>query len=63
MQILHQRRDRLIVGAGAELHRLEAMLVHGVIVPVLHAAAERTAEAGRQDFDAGFHQPPGSSSC
>jgi methanogenic corrinoid protein MtbC1 len=54
VDVLDQRRDGVIVGLRPELHGLEHVDVNGVIVPVLRAAAQGAAVAGRQHIDAGW---------
>ena len=58
VDVLDQRGDGVVVGRHAEAQRVELVLVHRVIVPVVHATAERAAQAAGDDLDACLDEPP-----
>ena len=54
-----ERGHRLVEVRRAELQRVEDVVVDRVVVPVLHPAAQRPGQFGRDDLHAGLDQPPG----
>ena len=58
VDVFDQRRDRLVISFRSEPHCIKHMMVHGVVVPVVDATTECTAETGRQYFNTGFDQAP-----
>ena len=52
VDVLDERRDRLVKRPHAEAQRVEDMMVHRMIVPIGHAAALRAIEATGDDLDA-----------
>ena len=55
VDILDQGGDGLIVSIGTEAHRIEDVVIDGVIVPVADTATEGTIQAGGEDFDSGLY--------
>jgi len=56
--VFDERRHGPIKVRGAVPEGIEHVVVDGVIVPVLHAAAERTGQLARDDLNARLDQPP-----
>ena len=56
--ILDERAHGLIVGFGAKSHRVEYVMVNGMVVPIIYAAAQRAVELIGDNLHARFDQPP-----
>ena len=59
VQILDQSANRLVVIGGPQLHRLEDVVIDGMVVPVAHASAQFSRESCGDELDARFDQPAG----
>ena len=59
INIFNERGNCLVVDGAAEFHGIENMLIHGVVVPVLHTAAKRAAQAGGYHIDSRFNKATG----
>ncbi len=59
VDVLDQGGDGAVVVRHAETEGLELVLVHGVVVPVADASTEGTAQAARDDLDAGLDEAAG----
>jgi hypothetical protein len=59
VDVFNEGGDRLVDRGHAELQGFEDVLVDGVVVPVLHASAERAVEFGGDDFNPGLDEPAG----
>ncbi len=54
INILDERADGLVVGVGAKSHRVEYVMVDGVIVPIIYASAQRAVELIGDNLHARF---------
>ncbi len=56
VDIFNQSGDRLVVHLSSKSQGIKDVMVHGVVVPVVDATAQRTTKTGGQDFHTRFDQ-------
>src|SRR5436190_12646647 len=58
VEVFNQGADRLIEQRRPMLHRVEEMMIDGMVVPALRASAHGAVERDRDQFNSRFDQPP-----